>query len=593
MSLFNFLKSNLSILDVVGEYVSLKPAGSYHKGTCPFHSEKDASFTVSPDRGIFYCFGCHCSGDLISFVAKIENMTQLEAAKHLIDHFNITIPQTLEKEFSTTVANQKSEKDRHSYICEAITNWLHQQLLVNKEALNYLTDRQISSKSIETFMVGYFPGGLKSVTNFITAMQSKNVMLKDLLEIGFLSQSGNIYYSPFEERIIFTIRDTLGRFVGFGGRIFKKNDERAKYYNSKESAHFQKGQLLFGFDLAKQKMKQQENAFLVEGYTDCVMMWQHGFENTVATLGTACNHDHLKLLSRFIKTLYVLYDGDKAGQKAILRLVDLCWNANLELKIIHLPEQHDPASFLQGKNDLQPLISNAKDIFEFFLETSTDAFQNKTISEKMEISEKIISVIAKIDNKFKKELLLSQAAATMQISLQTLKEFLRNEGHKRVESKQEENKENDNIPGHFNDIDQLEKKILFAILSKIDLNEPFSIEKELVSQFEMQIRYFLEKIDKVTDLQAGNRFTAFLEKLNTEERDWISYNMMINSDPQISFETFSQLIMQFQKQRWKVAVSNVKNQILAAQKMQDPLKLQELLKKFAYLKEEMKNKGIL
>ena len=109
----------------------------------------------------------------------------------------------------------------------------------------------------------------------------------------------------------------------------------------------------------------------------------------------------------------------------------------------------------------------------------------------------------------------------------------------------------------------------------------------------MQIRYFLEKIDKVTDLQAGNRFTAFLEKLNTEERDWISYNMMINSDPQISFETFSQLIMQFQKQRWKVVVSNVKNQILAAQKMQDPLKLQELLKKFAYLKEEMKNKGIL
>jgi len=592
MSLFNFIKSQLSILDIVSEYVQIKPAGNYYKGPCPFHSEKDASFTVSPDKGIFYCFGCHTSGDLISFIAKIENLTQFEAVKHIIDRHNITIPSDFEKEFKSTVANQKNEKERHSYICEEISNWLQQKLFQSRDALNYLTNRNISKESIETFKIGYFPGGLKSSSSFIQTMQSKNIMIKELLEIGFLSQNGQYFYSPFEERIIFSIKDILGRFVGFGGRIFKPEDTRAKYYNSKECTFFQKGQLLFGFDIAKNELRKKETAFLVEGYTDCVTMWQHGYKNSVATLGTACSQDHLKILSRQIKTLFVLYDGDAAGQKAILRLVDLCWETNLDLKIILLPKEDDPASFLQAGKDLKPLIDNAKDIFEFFIETNGGKFGQKTLGEKLEIGKKIIAVIAKIDNKFKREILLAQAASTMQISIDIIKELMETEKTQNNSIDEKASPSIDKKNDDFEEISQLEKKIFFAILNKLDTENVYQIEPELVSQFSQQVTSLLGKLKTIEVLPKGKRFSTFFTQLTIDEQNWVSSNI-INFDQDLDLSSFEKLKIQFQKQVWKVMVSKVKNEILEAKNNQNQEKLQESLHKFAYLKEEMKNRGIL
>ena len=167
---------------------------------------------------------------------------------------------------------------------------------------------------------------------------------------GILSESKNALYSPFEDRIMFPITDNLGRFCGFGGRTFMPQDERPKYYNSKENNFFTKGSLIFGLNVAKRDIQHKEIVFVVEGYMDCIAMAQHGYTNTVATLGTACTLEHLKQLSRYASYVYVLYDGDAAGQSAILRLTELCWNVNMDLKVIRLPRQEDPASFLaKGK----------------------------------------------------------------------------------------------------------------------------------------------------------------------------------------------------------------------------------------------------
>ena len=258
MTLFEFVKSNLSILDVISEYVQIKPAGTYLKGPCPFHSEKEASFTVSPDKQIYYCFGCHAGGDLISFISKIENLTQIEAAKHLVEKYNLEVPEEIDNNFKDFKKN-KEEKELWFKVNEAISNWAHEKLLKTDVVLNYLKERNIDLKIAKHFKIGYFPGGTRFVDLFVKNMAQQSVMLKDLLDVGFLQQGNNIIYSSFEERILFPIKDQLGRFVGFGGRVFRLSDTRAKYYNSKDSDWFSKGKLLFGLDLAKKEMQQKQH----------------------------------------------------------------------------------------------------------------------------------------------------------------------------------------------------------------------------------------------------------------------------------------------------------------------------------------------
>ncbi len=386
MSLFNYIKANLSIVDVVSEYVHLKQAGGYWKGPCPFHAEKDASFTVSPDKQIFYCFGCQASGDVIAFIAKTENLSQIEAVHHIIDRYKVAVPNDLLQKVGASSQSIK-EKDAFFNICTTIATWAHEQLLRNHHATSYLAQRGLTTEINTLFNVGYFPGGVNNLNAFLKSIAKEGILAKDLLEYGFLMEGRAQLYSSFEERIIFPIRDNLGRYCGFGGRIFKNGDERAKYYNSKESDGFIKGKILFGFDLAKKSMQEREFAFLVEGYLDCITMVQYGYTNTVATLGTACTHEHLKLLSRHIKTLYVLYDGDNAGQNAMLRLTELCWEVNLELKVIQLPPKEDPASFLVGNGDLTPYTLNAQDIFTFFVQALSTNFLQKTLSEKVTLAE--------------------------------------------------------------------------------------------------------------------------------------------------------------------------------------------------------------
>jgi DNA primase len=191
------------------------------------------------------------------------------------------------------------------------------------------------------------------------------------------------FFSPFEERIIFPICDHLGRYCGFGGRIFKEHDARAKYYNSKESAHFIKGSLLFGLEQAKKEMQKSGTVFLVEGYTDCITMAQYGYTNTLATLGTACTLEHLSALARYVQRVFVIFDGDKAGNDAIIRLTKLCWQVDMELYVICLPSGDDPASFLSKQNSLEPFIQQAQDIFLFFIKTLGEGFTNQPLANKL------------------------------------------------------------------------------------------------------------------------------------------------------------------------------------------------------------------
>ncbi len=602
MSLFNFLKTRLSILEIVQEYCQLKQAGHYFKGTCPFHNETDASFTVSPDKGIFYCFGCQAGGDVIAFIAKKENLSQHEAAQHLIDRYSIEVPEELSHISPKEARKAKEKKLSHFHVCEVIATWTHEQLASNRVASDYLTARGITKDMIDYFQMGYFPGGLAAMNRLLKEMTHRHILLKDLMAASVAMQGQSHVYSPFEERIMFPIRDGLGRYVGFGGRIFKPGDKRPKYYNSKESDFFAKGHLIFGLDLAKKAMQDKGQAFLVEGYTDCLAMVQGGYTNTVATLGTACTLEHLKILSRHISQLYVLYDGDAAGQKAILRLAEMCWEVNLELQIIRLPSTEDPASFLQKKGDLNDLIGKSRDIFTFFVDTLGRSFHSQPLSGKLAVSQKIIEVIARVKDHLKQDMLLQQAASVMHIPLETFKERLLE--HKsspsfstRASTSTHASAQKPPVTpdsdGALADMPGLEKKILFAIINNVEKAVVYSVGTDLLPYFSTETRHFLDKVTKIAeDNESGTRFNAFFEGLPPAEQQWVSAQSLADGQP-ITDEIWEQLLFQFRKNKWKEIVKNFKGNLLSAQQTGNTERFNELMVTFAGLKQEMRDKGFV
>lgn len=609
MSLFNYIKAQLSILDVVGEYVRLRRAGNYWKGSCPFHYETDASFTVSPDKQIFYCFGCHAGGDLIAFIAKSENLGQLEAVNQLVDKYGINIPDELKQEYKRAAGGTSHDmKERHFRVCRTIATWLHERLLAYPRPFGYLQARGMNRDTLVTYHVGYFPGGPQQVNSFIKDMSNQGVMLGELLELGFLTQSKSYNASPFEERIIFPIKDNMGRYCGFGGRIFDPTDTRPKYYNSKESDVFTKRSLIFGLDAAKKELQKLEVGYLVEGYMDCAMMYQYGYHNTIATLGTACTTEHLRILSRYIKTLFVVYDGDKAGQNAILRLTELCWGVSLDLKVVSLPPKEDPASLLTKGEKLDPLISQAPDIFTFFINSIGGGFMSKSLSEKLEASKRIVEVIGKLDDPFKEDILLQQAGLTMQMPFVSLKSLLTQQKRAARYSSsyaapaapdqgQGESAEGQAQEGDGEGIKEekvIEEKLFAAIINNISYDPRIvAYEKELSGYFSPTLQNLLSKFLECRD-QAGPQeaFNLFLTSLDNESKMRIM-RWSVKYEDGLSAELFEQVVGHFRKSYWKKVVFAIREDIVKARQHDDNQKVQELLQEFARVKQDMKSKGLV
>jgi DNA primase len=584
MNLFNYLKTRITILDVVSEYAPLKKAGLYWKGQCPFHQEKTASFTVSPHKEIFYCFGCHVGGDVISFIARIEQCSQLQAAHHLIERYQIDIPSTLAHE-----AMSKTSVDKHYYnICHEMAQWCNKQLAKSAAATAYLQSRSISQESAANFCLGYFPGGLAIIKQFITHMAKQNILVDDLLKANILTQGKNVLFSPFEERIIFPITDHLGRFCGFGGRIFKPNETRPKYYNSHENEHFAKGSLLFGFDKAKREIQKKETVFLVEGYTDCIAMAQHGFVNTIATLGTACTLDHLTTLSRHAQQLYVLYDGDNAGHQAILRIGQLCWQASIDLKVICLPAQEDPASFLSKGLSLTPLIEQARDFFTFFIQTLGTNFNQKTLGQKLELARKVLDMIAKLDDPLKKDILLAQASTELKLPSEALKKELERPRPMKATTPLSTPATTVTLatPTALDTkTSTLENKVFFAILNNIHLMNKEN-EEFLITYLPHPLCDILRKLREEKEKNTALGFIQFFELLNAQEQTYVS-KVTLASQEDVHKTDFEYLVTQLQKKHWKAIVNTIKIKLALAKQKGDEDTITALMQSFSELKKKI------
>jgi len=374
------IKNAADIVDIVSETVLLKKAGKNFIGLCPFHSEKTPSFTVSPDKQIFHCFGCGTGGNVFSFVMRQEGMTFPEAARHLARRCGIDIP---ERPLSPEQRKRMSERESLLDLNRRAMDYFHQTLVnssAGEKARSYLAKRGISQKTITDYKLGFAPDGWDHLIRFFSSKRTSAALLeKSGLILPRKNNSG--YYDRFRNRVIFPIFDVNMQIAGFGGRVL--DDSLPKYLNSPETPVYSKSRSLYGIHRAKGACRDSGAVFIVEGYLDLLALHQHGIENSVATLGTALTTEHVRMLTRYAERMILVYDSDEAGIRSAQRCIDIFWREHVDFRredvfseekadthILVLPEGHDPDSFVfeNGPEAFLSSASNSPGIITFLMD---------------------------------------------------------------------------------------------------------------------------------------------------------------------------------------------------------------------------------
>ena len=387
------VRSRSDILQVVQSYVPLKRKGGRYWGCCPFHHEKTPSFSVVPDKGFFYCFGCHAGGNVFKFISLIENITYFEAIKLQAEKLNIPLP-----ERPKTPAEEARDREVASLrkVNEMARDFFHNCLTMTnygKAGLAYFAGRGISEEVIEAFSLGFAPEAWDKLS---TAFMKRGVSQELLLKAGLVSESQKAQgvYDRFRGRVIIPIADERGRVVGFGGRVL--DDSKPKYLNTQETVLFNKRKLLFGLDRSHRAIQEAGYAIVVEGYMDAISVFGAGVENVVASLGTAFTVEHAKKLMRYAKEIYFCYDSDEAGQQATIRALSLVVrDTGAVVKVITVPDGKDPDEYIRkhGAEAFRELVKKALPLVDYRLKYVLSHVAYDTLEGKGRALQEIMPVL--------------------------------------------------------------------------------------------------------------------------------------------------------------------------------------------------------
>ncbi len=389
--LIDQIRDSVDIVDLISRYISLKKRGRNFIAHCPFHTEKTPSFTVSSEKQIFYCFGCGAGGNVFNFLMRYEKITFIEAVNKLAEEAGIQLPRYQAEEKAS------SEYDRlykaNHFAAEYFHATLKQHFNVIKD---YLVRRGISHDSIDFFKIGYVPDSWDGLYNTI---QSKKAGIEPFLQAGLIMQSEkdpNRKYDRFRNRLIFPIYNTSGRVIAFGGRSLSDDPQTPKYLNSPESPIYKKSQVLYGLNYSKDWIRQEGYAIFVEGYMDYLQLFQNNIKNVVATSGTALTMEHAKIIRRYSMDIVMCYDADNAGINAALRGGQILFENNLNVRVLILPENEDPDSYVKnnGSSAFYALIKSARDFFEFKSDYLGKARGLDTVAKRSGIVSEMLETLA-------------------------------------------------------------------------------------------------------------------------------------------------------------------------------------------------------
>ena len=404
------------IEEVVGQTVQLKRSGSNLFGLCPFHGEKTASFSVAPDKGIYYCFGCHKGGGVINFVMELEGLSYGDAVRSLAQRAGLEVPEDEQYQ------SRYKQQERLWALHKDAARFFHSQLYssLGTEALAYAQKRGMPQKILTAFGIGYAPDSWDSL---VRAMKQKGYTEQELKDSGLVTVSqknGNIF-DRFRDRLMFPIIDVRGNIIGFGGRILNNDPNAAKYLNSPETLIFNKRKNLFALNLAKKS--KLGYIILVEGYMDAISLHQYGFDCAVASLGTALTEDGATLLSRYTEQVVLIYDGDNAGQRATARAIPILERAGLQVKVLQMQDAKDPDEYLKkfGADKFRLLLEGCANRVEYQLSAIEKKYDLRQDDQRVQYLQECAQLVSSLSSAVQREVYVHRVAETAKISPEAMK----------------------------------------------------------------------------------------------------------------------------------------------------------------------------
>lgn len=592
------IRSEVDILEIVQRHVSLKKSGKYYFGLCPFHSEKSPSFSVSPDKQIYYCFGCQAGGDAIQFLIDIEQVTFYEAVLELADHLGIHIPETNEG----TVDSWEDQREKQMRDCLELAAKCFHHLLTSttwgRHARRYLEQRHIHTQSIDQFQLGYAPNSF----NFLRTFLKKRGFHEELMvQVGLVSyketKTGKHYYDRFRNRLIFPIHDHRGRVIGFGGRAI--GEEEPKYLNSPETRLFHKGRFLYNFHRARSSIRKQQQLILFEGYMDVIRAWQAGVENGVATLGTALSDQQAKMIRQNAGTVLVCYDADQAGQQAAIRGIELLKSDDCVIKVAQMPHGLDPDDYIRKYGERafrEEILARPMSYVQFCLESLKRNYDITDEDQRMRYLDESIKVIAELSRAVERDHYLRKLAEEFQLSLDALKEEMRKyRGQKkRLANASPVSAALDrNLNASKQPLSALEKAEQFLLVHMMRSRAVTEWVKEHVgADFHEETHaalaaYLYTYYDQVA-VEDVSRFISFLD--DPELKAKASQLIMLEFPETIRQDALRDCVRQIQKASIKEKIEQ-KRRLVEQLSAHDPIQAAEISKEIVVLQEKLKQQA--
>ena len=413
------VRRRTDIVSLIGEYVTLKKAGRNYLGLCPFHREKTPSFTVSPDKQMFYCFGCSEGGNGVSFLMKLNHLTFPEAVRHLAGKVGVVIPDrplSREERERSTLGEQIRRVNglAADYFARAL------QSPAGEGAREYLRNRGIGAEAISTFRLGFAPEGWQNLLDFL---DKKGVPPKLVEQAGIAipraGEGERGHYDRFRGRLMIPIEDVDGHVIAFGGRVIGAGEP--KYMNSPESPVYTKGNNLYGLSRTREAIRQAGFSLMVEGYFDLIALWSAGIQNVVATLGTALTRAQVDLLRRYAPRVAAVFDPDEAGRKALARSLELFLAGNVHAKAVILPDGHDPDDFVrtQGREKMEELVARALPMVDYYIEEILGG--RGTLEEDRDKLREAVAFLCRIEDAVERNLFIKKVAEALNVDEGVLK----------------------------------------------------------------------------------------------------------------------------------------------------------------------------
>ena len=567
--------SRNDIVDVISQYVTLKRSGRNFLGLCPFHKEKTPSFSVSPDKQIFHCFGCGVGGNVVHFVSKIENLNFKESLEMLADKAGVALPTS-----NIEVDSKKQQlKEKVYKINEEVANFYHETLYmpIAKPAQEYVKKRKLDNRTLKNFKIGYAPNG----NNLYKFLKEKGFEEEEILASTLVKKYNNGYVDTFRNRLMFPIMDIKNRVIAFGGRVL--DNSLPKYINSPDTVVYNKGRNLYGLNVAKNA--KTDNVIMVEGYMDCVSLHQRGIPNAVASLGTALTEAQGRLLRKYFEKVVISYDSDGAGQAATLRGLEILKNIGCDVRILQMEGAKDPDEYVikYGSGRFGLLVENAISLVEFKAKMLKKKFNLENVNDKIKFLKEIAKLLQGIDSKIEQEIYIDKISKEHNISKEALYAEINKQSGNNIGSKiLEKNKTYITKPVNTSVPLVLQKRenAIIALLINGD-KKVYEQIKQRISPEDMKLvvnKKIVETVYKEYE-KTENTVNNIIELFNEDQEviNKLTEIMADENEAQVDEKTLENVINVYEKEKLTVLKAEIIQKLNSAKAEEDIRNLEEEL----------------